>query len=524
MSDQPKTELQAAEMIRDGLLPAGWRYANSHLFPLRITGTGISFRSKHDEFVLRDPDKWLTDEFVARCNGLPVIAEHPDNDLLNSEEYGKRVIGAIMLPYRRGDEIRGIARILDDGAAQMMRDNASQMSTSPAVLFNEAENELVEGEGPNGEKIKLLVEGEPLLLDHLAVIVGRGVWDKGEEPSGLATEEADMAEENGKLDEILSAVKGIAERVGSLEETRAADRANVGHHKKRIYDDDDDDRGRRRDGDYPGTPLRKHIADDNEQEFEGRPHERIAKLREAFEADDGASLSDKSRKFLDDCADHDDPQIGRSALKLLHDDHMRGRAQDDDDNRRRDSRRRRDAEHENPRRDPAYEFGTEIHGPARGDANHEWGLSCNPDPIADRRLSSEMANYQARADRIAAIFSAHAPSPMQGEKLTNYRRRLLRPFQQYSELYKKIDLCTLGTPELLHAAEEIIYGDAEKYGSNMQQHLAGTGVLREIKRRDETGRMISEFVGDPKVWLGQFSMPRRRVVKFHVPQGMQNMP
>jgi hypothetical protein len=224
-------------------------------------------------------------------------------------------------------------------------------------------------------------------------------------------------------------VKGMAERVGSLEEERAADR-----------------RRRRDDGDFPATPLRKTIADaEDEGEREGSSEERrkrLDALRKEFDDDTDTRLGDRSRQFLDKCADDDDATLGRDALRLRRDDDDRSRRRDDDDAR---SRRRRDAE-EGSRRDPAFEQpGSAIYGPTGRADRGEWGLGLNPDVVADRRLSATMAECQWRADKIAAIFSASAPHPMQGEKLSAYRRRLLRPFQKYSELYKKLDLATLGT-------------------------------------------------------------------------------
>ena len=36
--------------------------------------------------------------------------------------------------------------------------------------------------------------------------------------------------------------------------------------------------------------------------------------------------------------------------------------------------------------------------------------------------------------------------------------------------------------------------------------------LKEIKIKDYTGRVITEFEGSPKAWMRQFSSPPRRVV------------
>ena len=177
--DSNETELDVAYKIRDQELDSPQYYGNIALFDVRISGTGVSYRKRFDEYVFRDPSIYLNDEFLTRCQGLPVIFEHPVEDTLNSKEFSDRIIGTILLPYIKGSEVWGIAKIYDNAAAKIMADN--QVSTSPAVVFRDpAENEKMDlGDGQH-----LLIEGKPSLLDHLA-IVPAGVWDKGGEPSGV---------------------------------------------------------------------------------------------------------------------------------------------------------------------------------------------------------------------------------------------------------------------------------------------------------------------------------------------------
>jgi len=181
-------ELDLARAIADGRMSSPQQYENLWLYALRITGTGVSFRPELDEYVWREPSLYLNAEFLARCHGLSVIWQHPPGDTLNQTEYEDRVIGAIMLPYFDGDEVWGIAKIYDQGAAEMMLN--LPLSTSPAVIFRDpAANETRDlGNGKH-----LLIEGEPSLIDHLA-ICELGVWDKGGPPTGVAVGEPEMAE------------------------------------------------------------------------------------------------------------------------------------------------------------------------------------------------------------------------------------------------------------------------------------------------------------------------------------------
>lgn len=252
-SDSMETELDVAKAIRDGAMPSPQQYGNITLFDVRISGTGTAKRilkgengEKTEEFVFRDPALYLNDEFLARCNGLPVIIEHPKENTLNTKEFSDRIIGTILLPYIKGSEVWGIAKIYDDAAAEMMAEN--KLSTSPAVVFRDAstneKHELEDGK-------HLLIEGKPSLLDHLAV-VEQGVWDKGGEPSGVKssnvhvekteTSRADSGEpsdstlgenkmpelnpeaqakkdegEAGGMGEVLALLKSLSERMSKLE-------------------------------------------------------------------------------------------------------------------------------------------------------------------------------------------------------------------------------------------------------------------------------------------------------------------
>lgn len=182
-------ELDLARSIASGAFSSPQQYENIWLFAMRVTGTGISYRPELEEYVWRDPAVYLNSEFIARIMGLPVIIEHPDEDELNTDEFARRVIGSLILGYIEGDEVWGIARIYDQDAAKLMRER--QLSTSPAVIFRDPSinetRKLVGGKS-------LLIEGEPSLVDHLA-ICHLGVWDKGGEPTGISlSNEPEMAE------------------------------------------------------------------------------------------------------------------------------------------------------------------------------------------------------------------------------------------------------------------------------------------------------------------------------------------
>jgi 8-oxo-dGTP pyrophosphatase MutT (NUDIX family) len=169
-------ELGIARAMMTGDLVSPQPYANMLLVSLRITGTGYAYRAGLAEHVWREPSLYLNDEFLQRCNGLSVIWEHPKKRLLNSREFSKRIIGAVMLPFIRDDEVWGIARIYDEESIREL--SSRQWSTSPGVRLQMSfPTKLSDGS-------RLLIEGKAAVLDHVA-ICEQGVWDKQEEPYGV---------------------------------------------------------------------------------------------------------------------------------------------------------------------------------------------------------------------------------------------------------------------------------------------------------------------------------------------------
>ncbi len=229
-------ETEIAQAVASGALPSPQRCAGFWIVALRITGTGLAFRKALDEHCYRPPENYLTPEFLARCAGLPVIADHPDGKL-TSAEYEARSLGGIMFAFiagdsgiadPSGDQVWGMARIYSDEAVQAMSE--APLSTSPAVVFTAADgNERAELEDGSA----LLIEGKPSLLCHLAVC-DAGVWDKLGPPAGVRfdsekgskmTEEeqaaADKARKDAEkqgeaVDKVLSHLNDVANKLDAL--------------------------------------------------------------------------------------------------------------------------------------------------------------------------------------------------------------------------------------------------------------------------------------------------------------------
>ncbi|WP_337049967.1 DUF2213 domain-containing protein [Serratia fonticola] len=228
------TELDVAERIRDGTQDSPVEFYGMHLVNLRITGTGMAYRVGLDETVWRDPDIYLNDTFLRRCNGLPVILLHTDEKTLGEAEFQERAVGAVMLPYIKGDEVWAVCRVYSQDVVDAIREG--KLSTSPNVVFSKASGNAVF----ETEEGALLIEGVPFLVDHIA-LVPLGVWDKNHIPEGIQnnTGEAVMGDENKdeKLDAIMEALKGVGTGITTLTERQDAMEQEWAAEKQRRADE-----------------------------------------------------------------------------------------------------------------------------------------------------------------------------------------------------------------------------------------------------------------------------------------------
>ena len=177
---KPMTEWDAIQGVRNGSLPSPSRYGGMWLFAVRVTGTGISFRPQHNEWVYRPPEYYLNDEFLERVKGLPILMMHTEDGPVQGEEYRQKNIGNLVAPWIRNSDVWGIAKVYNDDDAQLIIEYFS--STSPSVSFDER-GESTYVEAPDGKK--MLVEGAPDFIDHLAMVPA-GVWDRFGPPSGVS--------------------------------------------------------------------------------------------------------------------------------------------------------------------------------------------------------------------------------------------------------------------------------------------------------------------------------------------------
>lgn len=192
LAQQALNETEVAALIADGTLSSPQFFINMWMFAIRVTGTGVTWRSADQQMAFRNPDYYLTPEFLQRVAGVPLIWLHPEKNKLDSDEFAKRVIGTLTNSWVADNgEVWTIGRVYDAEAAEIMA--TRQLSTSPTVTYSEAQDSIIKIDGQ-----PLLVEGSPVLLDHVA-ICEQGVWDKLLAPTGVKSDS--IPNEAEKMDE-----------------------------------------------------------------------------------------------------------------------------------------------------------------------------------------------------------------------------------------------------------------------------------------------------------------------------------
>ena len=445
-------ELGVARLMAEGELSSPQRWHNVTLINLRITGTGIAHRPSLNEYVYRKPENYLTPDFLARCNGLSVIWEHPKKSLLTSKEYAARNIGAVMLPYIKGDEVWAISRVYDDEAIQLLADD--QLSTSPAVLLDKSTKLQLE-DGSN-----LLIEGKVSLLDHIAVCEN-GVWDKGEGPTGIET--------NIRGDSIAMTDKEEAERKDAEEKARKDAEEKERHDAAKRMDE-------KLDLMLKGIDACTKRMDAWEEE-------------EKKKAD--AAKADAAKK---------DGEGGTEAERLAADKKKADAEKEE--------KERKDAEEaERKKADAARADSTTIKEMAEQIKNLT-ALVRQPIADSDRTALSEV---QARADDVFIQLGDRAPQPLVGESPMMYRRRIVGLLSKHSDRWKGKPLERIDDV-LLDNIEKDIYADALVRARSPNDMKPGQ--IRERKWQ-ENGHTYTEFTGGPDAhFIKSLTRPARRVRSF----------
>lgn len=426
------TELELAQRIRDGTAPSPMKFSNMWLVNLRITGTGLAYRAGLKEHVWRDPQHYLNDYFLQRCNGLPVIVNHPTDAVLTEEDFTERIVGSVMLPYIRGDEVWAVCRIyIRDIVDQIVK---GTVSTSPSVVFNNASGNVEVQEGDTN----FLIEGVPFLLDHIALVTedhgSLGVWDKDKIPAGVEvsnnTGDIDMDEKQLEALQSLLA-QAVGDAMGGVNQ---------------------------------GIERLTARMDSLEQGYKARADSDAEAKRQA---DEKAKADEEEQRKADE------------------------------------AEAQKKADEEKAKADEAA-----AEEKAKADAEEK------------AKNDEAMSEAQAKADSAYVSVGQRAPEPFSGEKALDFRKRALIAMQKHSPTHKDVNIRAIADAATLSVLEDAIYGAARK---NINDEMSSTqGQLHKRVRSDSAGRKITEFVGDPNVWLAAFKTPPFRIAKINSQGSLNN--
>ena len=124
--------------------------------------------------------------------------------------------------------------------------------------------------------------------------------------------------------------------------------------------------------------------------------------------------------------------------------------------------------------------------------------------------AEQIAAAHTRADALMQRLGTPTPAPAPGETAERYRQRLLARLQPHSTLAGAALPIGTMTGAVLDQIEGRIYADATATTANPQN--IRPGELRAVKERDQSGRLITTYVGDPMAWRNAFTAPGIGVV------------
>lgn len=269
--------------------------------------------------------------------------------------------------------------------------------------------------------------------------------------------------------------------------------------------------------------------DTGEIEEAGEPREPAADSRRRDAAEEREPREDARRRDADDDRERMDSRRDSEREDGRRGDARRG----DDDDAEMDARRRDAEDCEDGREDTRRDADEEETRMRREDSRRKDGDEAEMDSVHMTRaegaaLRAQIARLQSRApqiitdserERFAAIqeqadpvfqaFGDRAPSFLDGETPTQYKRRLASKMQAHSPQWRDARLAAISDDKVLDIAVETIYADsiaAARRGSDVP-----SGSLRMISKQ-VGGHIINEFVGDTNAWMDSLAGNGMRAV------------
>jgi hypothetical protein len=135
----------------------------------------------------------------------------------------------------------------------------------------------------------------------------------------------------------------------------------------------------------------------------------------------------------------------------------------------------------------------------------------------DTATRADFIEAQTKADRVAHAFGDSAPAPLAGERLHDYRVRLVAPYLKFSKQFKGADLGKVRDASAFNAVESQVYNDAAGEATHPTAASLRPGELRYITTMDAANRPITRSVGNTSACWDQFNAPYKFVRRFNTP-------
>jgi hypothetical protein len=334
---------------------------------------------------------------------------------------------------------------------------------------------------------KVLIEGDPSLFDHVA-ICQLGVWDKGEEPSGIrseAREDSAMADEETKKEE----TKEDAKKDAAKDDAKKMDAKKDEFPEKKEEAKEDARKDAKKDEGMGGImDALKSITDT----IGG-----LGKRMDAWE--EGEKKREDPRK---DAAKKDETDKETGAEETAAD--KKDAKKDAKDDAKKDAK---DDAKADTRADSFEAMQKRISRVEAAVKNNDEKIT----PLSDNDRSM-VADAYSRTDETCVALGLPTPNPMPGESSMMYRRRAVRRLQPYSSTWgKKNDkgdlMIDLGSAAYADDASfEIVESQifAEAAIASAMPVNVKPGELRMTERRRD-GHIVREFKGQPKDWMDRFA-------------------
>ena len=321
----------------------------------------------------------------------------------------------------------------------------------------------------------------------------------------------DAEEMHGKLDKLADSMTKLADAMGSMSKRMDSVEDRMDKHRDDASRDDKhrDDRARK---DEEEKKAREDVA---RRDAQCRDDAKHYSRRDADEKDDSYHKrhddeEESLRKKLEE--EGEAKEVAADRAKRARKD-----AEEEEEKERREDAKRKDAARDDRHRDDRMRddrHRDDAH--RRDDSNAEIAkimeevnrLRAMVAPRADADRAA-LADAQARADAAYLMFGEQAPPAMAGETVSDYRRRLARGLQKYSNHWKSVDLASqaFADENVFAPVETQIYNDAQVAAKSAVDVAPGT--LRVMEKRAD-GHIIREYVGSPRSWMSQFAGVRQR--------------